>query len=42
MNLGCNGFIQKPFDILELSQKLRAVLNDGGKQIENVAARKFE
>jgi PAS domain S-box-containing protein len=25
---GCNGFIQKPFDILELSQKLREILED--------------
>jgi CheY-like chemotaxis protein len=25
---GCNGFIQKPFDILELSQKLREILDD--------------
>ncbi len=24
--LGCNGFIQKPFDIIELSQKIREVL----------------
>ncbi len=24
---GCNGFIQKPFDILELSQKLREILD---------------
>jgi CheY-like chemotaxis protein len=26
--LGCNGFIQKPFDIIELSQKLREVLEN--------------
>jgi CheY-like chemotaxis protein len=25
---GCNGFIQKPFDILELSQKLRGILEN--------------
>ncbi|UCG07909.1 MAG: response regulator [Desulfobacterales bacterium] len=25
--MGCNGFIQKPFDILQLSQKLREVLD---------------
>jgi PAS domain S-box-containing protein len=25
---GCNGFIQKPFDILELSQKLREILGN--------------
>ena len=24
---GCSGFIQKPFDILELSQKLRQILD---------------
>jgi PAS domain S-box-containing protein len=27
ISMGCNGFIQKPFDILQLSQKLREVLN---------------
>ena len=26
--LGCNGFIQKPFDIIELSQKVREVLEN--------------
>ena len=26
MDKGCNGFIQKPFDIIQLSQKLREVL----------------
>jgi len=26
--MGCNGFIQKPFDIIELSQKLREVLEN--------------
>jgi DNA-binding NarL/FixJ family response regulator len=25
---GCNGFIQKPFDIIELSQKLREILGN--------------
>jgi CheY-like chemotaxis protein len=25
---GCNGFIQKPFDIIELSQKLREILEN--------------
>ena len=29
MNRGCNGFIQKPFDIVQLSQKLREVLEEG-------------
>ena len=28
MDKGCNGFIQKPFDIIQLSQKLREVLRD--------------
>ena len=26
MEMGCNGFIQKPFDIVKLSQTLREVL----------------
>ena len=28
MDRGCNGFIQKPFDIVQLSQKLRKVLEE--------------
>jgi len=28
MELGCNGFIQKPFDIVQLSQKIREVLEE--------------
>ena len=28
MDKGCNGFIQKPFDIVQLSQKLREVLEN--------------
>jgi CheY-like chemotaxis protein len=28
MDQGCNGFIQKPFDIVQLSQKLREVLEN--------------
>lgn len=28
MKMGCNGFIQKPFDIRELSKKIREVLNE--------------
>jgi len=28
MDSGCNGFIQKPFDIVQLSQKIRQVLED--------------
>jgi CheY-like chemotaxis protein len=40
MDLGCNGFIQKPFDIIELSEKLREVLNSGRKETKNVRARR--
>ena len=29
MSRGCNGFIQKPFNIVELSQKIREVLDHG-------------
>ena len=29
MDKGCDGFIQKPFDIIQLSQKLRQVLGNG-------------
>jgi len=28
MERGCNGFIQKPFDIVQLSQKIRQVLEN--------------
>ena len=28
LDRGCNGFIQKPFKVKELSQKLREVLDD--------------
>jgi len=28
MDQGCNGFIQKPFNIVQLSQKLREVLEN--------------
>jgi len=31
MERGCNGFIQKPFELKELSRKIREVLNKGGK-----------
>ena len=27
MQKGCNGFIQKPFNVSELSNKVRAILN---------------
>ena len=27
MDLGCHGFIQKPFDVRQLSQKIRAILD---------------
>jgi CheY-like chemotaxis protein len=30
MNRGCDGFIQKPFRLQELSQKVRQVLESGG------------
>jgi len=33
MDQGCNGFIQKPFDIVQLSQKIRDVLEN---QISNI------
>jgi PAS domain S-box-containing protein len=33
MDQGCNGFIQKPFDIVQLSQKIREVLEN---QISNI------
>jgi CheY-like chemotaxis protein len=34
MDQGCHGFIQKPFDIVQLSQKLREVLEEGPLTIE--------
>ena len=40
--LGCSGFIQKPFDIVQLSQKLREVLDAGRDDIKNSEARKLE
>jgi len=27
MDLGCRGFIQKPFDVIQLSQKIREILD---------------
>jgi len=30
MQRGCNGFIQKPFEMAELSQKIRSILNSSG------------
>lgn len=30
MARGCNGFIQKPFNLLELSQKIRSVIDKKG------------
>jgi len=30
---GCNGFIQKPFDIKELSGKLHQVMNEDGGHV---------
>jgi CheY-like chemotaxis protein len=35
MERGCDGFIQKPFDIVQLSQKLREVLEDRKLKIED-------
>ena len=33
MKRGCNGFIQKPFNMKELSDKIRNILN--GKELSN-------
>ncbi len=32
MNRGCNGFIQKPFNIAELSQKIRSIFDDAAEK----------
>ena len=42
MDLGCNGFIQKPFDILQLSQKIREVLGTGHRVVKNGEAQRSE
>jgi CheY-like chemotaxis protein len=42
MDLGCNGFIQKPFDILQLSQKIREVLGADRREVKRAAVPKFE
>ncbi len=42
MDMGCNGFIQKPFDILQLSQKIRDVLRAGVREVKYMQAQKFE
>ena len=42
MDLGCNGFIQKPFDILQLSQKIREVLMSGRRKGKSNQAPKLE
>ena len=42
MDLGCNGFIQKPFDILQLSQKIRDVLMAERREAKSGEAQKFE
>ncbi|MDY6854156.1 MAG: response regulator [Thermodesulfobacteriota bacterium] len=34
MKRGCNGFIQKPFPIKKLSQKIREVLDKGQDQLD--------
>ena len=35
MNLGCNGFIEKPFDICQLSQKIRESLTESDSNLSN-------
>ena len=42
MDLGCNGFIQKPFDILQLSQKIREVLGTDRREVKRAEVPKFE
>jgi CheY-like chemotaxis protein len=42
ISLGCNGFIQKPFDILQLSQKLREVLDADQQDLSIFNNRKLE
>jgi CheY-like chemotaxis protein len=42
MDLGCDGFIQKPFDILQLSQKIRAVLGTDRREVNSIQAQRFE
>jgi two-component system cell cycle sensor histidine kinase/response regulator CckA len=36
MDRGCNGFIQKPFEINELSQKLRGILDERQGQLHGI------
>jgi two-component system, cell cycle sensor histidine kinase and response regulator CckA len=33
LNRGCNGFIQKPFNVRDLSIKLREIIQDKNKNI---------
>jgi nitrogen-specific signal transduction histidine kinase len=40
IKLGCNGFIQKPFDIIQLSQKVREVLKADRSEVHNPEMRK--
>lgn len=42
MDMGCNGFIQKPFDILQFSQKIREVLRAGVREVKCTQVQKFE
>jgi CheY-like chemotaxis protein len=42
IDLGCNGFIQKPFDILQLSQKIREVLGTDRREVNSIQAQRFE
>ena len=42
ISMGCNGFIQKPFDILQLSQKLREVLDADQQDVKISNNRRIE
>jgi hypothetical protein len=42
ISMGCNGFIQKPFDILQLSQKLREVLDADQQNVKISNNRRIE
>ena len=42
LDMGCNGFIQKPFDILQFSQKIREVLRAGVREVKSIQTEKFE
>jgi CheY-like chemotaxis protein len=42
ISMGCNAFIQKPFDILQLSQKLREVLDTDQQDLKISNNRRIE